>query len=71
MVMYLTIEDGCMGDFTVNYNEISELLQKGKAKDVTAAVQRALGLGAPPTEIGADAYTPDDATAAEVCRAYY
>ena len=40
-----------MGDFTVNYNEISELLQKGKAKDVTAAVQKALGLGAPPAEI--------------------
>jgi 5-methyltetrahydrofolate--homocysteine methyltransferase len=40
-----------MVDFTVNYNEISELLQKGKAKDIVAAVQKALDLGAPPDEI--------------------
>jgi 5-methyltetrahydrofolate--homocysteine methyltransferase len=40
-----------MGDLSVNYNEISELLQKGKAKDIVAAVERALDAGAPPAEI--------------------
>jgi len=40
-----------MSDFTNNFNEISELLQKGKAKDIVAAVQKALQEGAPPADI--------------------
>ena len=40
-----------MGDFTSNYNEISELLQKGKAKDIVVAVEKALGAGAAPADI--------------------
>ena len=35
----------------VDFNEISELLQKGKAKDIVVAVQKALDLGAAPGEI--------------------
>jgi 5-methyltetrahydrofolate--homocysteine methyltransferase len=35
-----------MADFTENFNEISELLQKGKAKDIVVAVQKALDAGA-------------------------
>ncbi|MDR0555360.1 MAG: corrinoid protein [Treponema sp.] len=40
-----------MGDFSVQYNEISELLQKGKAKDIGAAVQKALDAGASAPDI--------------------
>jgi 5-methyltetrahydrofolate--homocysteine methyltransferase len=40
-----------MGDYSANFTEISELLQKGKAKDIITAVQNALTAGAPPAEI--------------------
>ncbi|MDR1950583.1 MAG: corrinoid protein [Spirochaetaceae bacterium] len=40
-----------MGDFTENFNEISELLQKGKAKDIVVAVQKALDAGAAAQDI--------------------
>jgi 5-methyltetrahydrofolate--homocysteine methyltransferase len=35
-----------MDDFTSAFNEISELLQKGKAKDIVGAVEKALSEGA-------------------------
>ena len=40
-----------MGDFTGTFNEISELLQKGKAKDIVVAVEKALAEGAAPADI--------------------
>ncbi|MDR2376419.1 MAG: corrinoid protein [Treponema sp.] len=40
-----------MGDFSANYNEISELLQRGKAKDIITAVQNALTAGASASDI--------------------
>jgi len=40
-----------MSDYSEIFNEISELLQKGKARDITGAVQRALDAGAPPADI--------------------
>jgi 5-methyltetrahydrofolate--homocysteine methyltransferase len=40
-----------MSDFLNVYNEISELLQKGKAKDIVVAVEKALSDGAPPADI--------------------
>ena len=40
-----------MADFSGLYNEISELLQKGKAKDIVVSVQKALDSGAPPGDI--------------------
>lgn len=40
-----------MADYTEIFNEISELLQKGKARDITAAVQKALDAGADPNDI--------------------
>jgi len=40
-----------MGDFNNTYNEISELLQKGKAKDIVTVVEKALTDGAPAAEI--------------------
>jgi 5-methyltetrahydrofolate--homocysteine methyltransferase len=40
-----------MADFTENYKEISSLLQKGKAKDIVVAVQKALDQGAAAKEI--------------------
>jgi len=40
-----------MSDFTNTFNEISELLQKGKAKDIVGAVEKALSDGAIPAEI--------------------
>jgi 5-methyltetrahydrofolate--homocysteine methyltransferase len=40
-----------MADFTAQFNEISELLQKGKAKDIVIAVQNALDSGAFPGDI--------------------
>ena len=40
-----------MSDFTGMFNEISELLQKGKAKDIVSAVERALSAGAAPADI--------------------
>lgn len=40
-----------MGDFTNAYAEISDLLQKGKAKDIVVAVEQALSGGAAPAEI--------------------
>ena len=40
-----------MSDFTGVFNEISELLQKGKAKDVVSAVEKALNDGASPEDI--------------------
>ena len=38
-------------DFTAKYNEISELLQKGKAKDIVVSVQNALDSGTPAGDI--------------------
>jgi 5-methyltetrahydrofolate--homocysteine methyltransferase len=40
-----------MSDFSANYNEISELLQKGKAKDIVVSVQKALDAGAAAPDI--------------------
>jgi 5-methyltetrahydrofolate--homocysteine methyltransferase len=40
-----------MSDFTSSFNEISELLQKGKAKDIAGAVEKALNAGAAPADI--------------------
>ena len=40
-----------MSNFSASYNEISELLQKGKAKEIVTAVEKALGEGAPAAEI--------------------
>jgi 5-methyltetrahydrofolate--homocysteine methyltransferase len=40
-----------MGDFSSSFAEISELLQKGKAKDIIVAVQKALEAGASPADI--------------------
>ena len=40
-----------MSDFSSNFNEISELLQKGKAKDIVVAVEKALSAGAAPADI--------------------
>jgi len=40
-----------MSDFTSTFNEISEFLQKGKAKEIVAAVEKALGDGAAPADI--------------------
>ncbi|GHT98285.1 corrinoid methyltransferase [Spirochaetia bacterium] len=40
-----------MSDLSATFNEISELLQKGKAKDIGVAVQKALDEGAAPSDI--------------------
>ena len=40
-----------MSDFSGIFNEISELLQKGKAKDIVGAVEKALNQGAAPADI--------------------
>ena len=40
-----------MSDFTGTYAEISELLQKGKAKEIVSVVEQALAGGASPAEI--------------------
>jgi len=40
-----------MGDFTAAFEEISELLQKGKAKEIAAAVEKALSEGASASDI--------------------
>ncbi|MDR2742438.1 MAG: B12-binding domain-containing protein [Treponema sp.] len=40
-----------MNDFSAQYEEISNLLQKGKSKDIVLAVQKILDDGAPPEEI--------------------
>jgi 5-methyltetrahydrofolate--homocysteine methyltransferase len=40
-----------VSDFTHTFNEISELLQKGKAKDIVTAVEKALSEGAAPADI--------------------
>jgi 5-methyltetrahydrofolate--homocysteine methyltransferase len=40
-----------MGDFSVTFNEISELLQKGKAKEIVGAVEKALNEGAAAADI--------------------
>ena len=40
-----------MSDFTNAFNEISDLLQRGKAKDIVVAVQKALSDGAAPADI--------------------
>ncbi|MDR0708606.1 MAG: B12-binding domain-containing protein, partial [Spirochaetaceae bacterium] len=40
-----------MSDDSVVFNEISELLQKGKAKDIVVAVQKALEAGTPAPDI--------------------
>jgi len=47
-----------MIDFTETYNEISGLLQKGKAKDIVKAVEKALGEGAAAAEILEKALMP-------------
>lgn len=40
-----------MSDFTGAFNEISELLQKGRAKEIVTAVEKALSDGAAPADI--------------------
>jgi 5-methyltetrahydrofolate--homocysteine methyltransferase len=40
-----------MSDFSDNFNEISELLQKGKAKEIVVAVRKALDAGAAASDI--------------------
>ena len=40
-----------MSDFSNTFNEISELLQKGKARDIVSAVEKALNEGASPADI--------------------
>ncbi|MDR0455358.1 MAG: corrinoid protein [Treponema sp.] len=40
-----------MGDFSTSFDEISELLQKGKAKEIVGAVEKALGEGAAAADI--------------------
>ncbi|MCL2231534.1 MAG: corrinoid protein [Treponema sp.] len=40
-----------MTDFTTCFNEISDLLQKGKTKDIVGAVEKALSEGAAPVDI--------------------
>lgn len=40
-----------MADFAARFNEISELLQKGKAKEIVVSVQNALNEGALPGDI--------------------
>ncbi|MDR1400303.1 MAG: corrinoid protein [Treponema sp.] len=40
-----------MSDFSENFTEISGLLQRGKAKDIVAAVQKALAAGVSPAAI--------------------
>ena len=40
-----------MGDFTNTFNEISDLLQRGKAKDIVGVVEKALSDGAAPGDI--------------------
>jgi len=40
-----------MSDFSVIFNEISELLQKGKAKEIVGAVEKALSEGAAAADI--------------------
>jgi len=40
-----------MSDYSEVFNEISELLQKGKAKDIVGSVQKALDAGAAPVDI--------------------
>ncbi|MDR2964748.1 MAG: corrinoid protein [Treponema sp.] len=44
-----------MADYSEIFNEISELLQKGKARDIVPAVQKALDAGAEPADILQDA----------------
>jgi len=40
-----------MSDYTNTFNEISEFLQKGKAKEIVVAVEKALSDGAAPADI--------------------
>ena len=40
-----------MSDFSGTFNEISDLLQKGKAKEIVEAVEKALAAGAGPADI--------------------
>ena len=40
-----------MADYSEIFNEISELLQKGRARDITTSVQKALDAGAAPADI--------------------
>jgi len=40
-----------MSNFANSFNEISDLLQRGKAKDIVVAVEKALGEGAAPADI--------------------
>ena len=40
-----------MSDFSANFNEISDLLQRGKAKDIVGAVEKALSEGAAASDI--------------------
>jgi len=40
-----------MSDFSNSFNEISDLLQRGKAKEIVGAVEKALNDGAPPKDI--------------------
>jgi 5-methyltetrahydrofolate--homocysteine methyltransferase len=48
---HIKTEEQTMADYSEIFNEISELLQKGKAKDIVVAVQKALDAGAQPGDI--------------------
>jgi 5-methyltetrahydrofolate--homocysteine methyltransferase len=50
MIIFKCKEQG-MADFSGLFNDISELLQKGKAKDIVVSVQKALDDGALPGDI--------------------
>jgi 5-methyltetrahydrofolate--homocysteine methyltransferase len=47
----MIIKEGNMSDYNEIFNEISELLQKGKARDIVGSVQKALDAGAEPADI--------------------
>jgi 5-methyltetrahydrofolate--homocysteine methyltransferase len=49
--MYLSKKEQNMADYSEIFNEISELVQKGKAKDIPASIQKALDAGAQPADI--------------------
>ena len=40
-----------MSDFSGIFNEISECLQRGKAKEIVAVIEKALSEGAAPADI--------------------
>ncbi|MDR0486681.1 MAG: hypothetical protein LBG91_00375 [Treponema sp.] len=58
-----------MSDFSGTFNEISELLQKGKAKEIAGIVEKALQKGAAPADILGKGLIAGDES--EECRAFY